>query len=438
MSKFQKKVASVIAGGALLLNMALPVLAQSTTSLVITGNGADSDNTENVTIQSSTTVVQDNTAKISNDVDASSDTGNNDANKNTGGDVTVQTGDASTAVAVSNEANSNVADVNGCCSVDAWVEISGNGADSDNDASLKLKTDTSVFQTNDAKIKNDVDADSDTGSNDAEKNTGGDVTIATGDADTAVVISNKANSNWAQIGNGGGNGSVSLRILGNGADSDNTINLSLARSLTLVQDNFADIKNKVDADSDTGNNDANKNTGGDVTIETGDASTWVGIDNLANFNWADLNCGCLLDVSAKIAGNGWKSDNDINATLSDSKAAFQTNDFVCGKDGHDGWGLDLVDGWDHHPKHKKACNDVDADSDTGSNDAEKNTGFHEGDPTLIETGDAETLVEVATTANSNVLSEGSGPEFPEFDFDFDFDFGSNWALWWGWLGGIVD
>jgi len=428
MKKNYKKVFSAIATAALLFNSVSAVFAE-TTSLVITGNGADSENTTNVSVQSTNSVVQDNTANITNTVNASSSTGYNDANKNTGGDVKVETGDASTGVSVSNTANSNVAQVNGCCDTNASVEISGNGADTDNTANLDLGTDTQVFQTNEANIKNNVWAGSDTGYNDANKNTGGNVTIKTGDADTTVLIDNKANSNLAKVGDGSGAGSVSLRILGNGADSENTINLDLNRSLVLEQDNYASIRNNVDASSESGNNDAKENTGGNVKVETGDASTGVGIDNLANFNVADLNCGCLLDVLAKVAGNGADSENTINAKLVDDRLAFQTNDYSCGGYDLPSWGFESLS------YGKKACNDVNADSSTGDNQVKESTGsVFGGDPT-VKTGDASTLVETSTTANSNVLSDGTGLELPGVDFNFDF--GVNWSLLWAFFHSVI-
>jgi len=431
MTDIQKKIASAVAAGAIMFNVALPVLAQST-SLVVTGNGADSDNDVNLTQVSTTTVVQNNVANISNDVDADSDTGGNDANYNTGGAVAISTGDASTGVGISNTANTNTAVVEGCCETDVDVELSGNGYNSNNTANLTLVNSTDVFQENYAKIKNEVDADSDTGDNDANYNTGGPVSISTGDADTVVLIENTANANSARIGSGGEGGSLSLKILGNGADSDNDINLNFVRSLTLTQDNLADIRNDVDADSDTGNNDANYNTGGGVGIETGDATVGVGIDNMANFNYADLNCGCLLDVLAKIAGNGYNADSDINATLVDARVAFQENAYLCGHGYLPEFSdFSILGGGGHH----KACNDVDADSDTGDNDVKYSTGWSGSDPS-VETGDAATLVEVENTANANYLSEGGGLDFPGLpDFEWDFDFGSNWTLW-GWLVGI--
>jgi hypothetical protein len=424
MTNTQKKLLSAIATGALLFNSVVPVFAE-TTSLVISGNGADSDNTVSVEVVSSTTVTQANTADISNNVDANSSTGGNEANKNTGGTVKVDTGDASSAVSVENTANSNIAKVDGCCASSADVEISGNGADSDNEANLGLTTETKVFQNNVAEIKNRIDADSSSGGNEANKNTGGDVKVETGNATTGVLIMNKANSNIAEIG-GGGAGSVSLKILGNGADTDNNIGLTLARSLSLTQDNKADISNKVEADSKTGKNEAEENTGGNVKIDTGDASTGVAIDNIANFNYADLDCGCLMDVLAKVAGNGADSDNSIKAGLVDGRLIFQTNLYSCGEQprGCCGGG-------------EKACNDVDADSSTGGNEIEESTaGVYGGDPS-VETGNADTYVETSTTANSNVLSNGASYELPEFDFGFDFGVGVNWAAMWAWFMGMV-
>jgi len=206
MTKLHKKIATAVSAAAILMQATLPVFAQTTT-LTITGNGASSDNDVVVTQVTTTQVVQNNVANISNDVDADADTGNNDANMNTGGSVLIGTGDAKTTVGISNEANSNVADINGCCAVNASVEISENGYDSDNDAVLTTVSDTQVYQKNYAYIKNDVDADSDTGKNDANMNTGGDVSILTGSATTKVLIANKAKSctdrkrgGWKRIG----------------------------------------------------------------------------------------------------------------------------------------------------------------------------------------------------------------------------------------------
>ncbi len=412
--QIKRTIASVLASGALILN-AFSTPALAATTLEISGNGSNSDSTANVSVSNNTTVVQSNNADINNDVNVDADTGHNDANDNTGGDVTIDTGDATTDVAVSNTVNSNTASVDCCDTGDTDVLISGNGTHSDNNVNLDNNHSTTLYQTNNADIDNDVDVDSDTGYNDAEDNTGGDVSITTGDVDTSVTLSTVANANVATVGgNGGEGGTLSARIIGNGSNSDNDIDLDLTNDVLLVQSNDADVDNDVDVDSDTGDNDADDNTNGDVMIDTGDATTDVTIDNALNFNFADADCGCLLDdVLAKIAGNGTDSDNDIKATLDGSQEVYQDN---CGDEVKDSFV------WDVKGSDCGVDNDVDVDSDTGYNDAEDNTGGVDADDPSLETGDADTTVDLTNAGNVN--SYGSDFELPgglNLNLTFDLD-----------------
>lgn len=375
------------------------------TTIEITGNGSDTNNTATVSTTQTTVVTQTNEANIDNNVSANSNTGGNDANRNTGGAVSVDTGDAKTLVGVSNTVNSNTADVDNCnCDMDADVLISGNGDGSRNNANLDMTNTTQVAQTNDADIDNRVDANSNTGKNDANRNTGGDVEVVTGNAWTGVWVDNLANSNWARVGgNSNSNGSVSLRILDNGADTRNNIALALDRDVLLQQYNSADVDNDVDAKASTGYNEANRNTGGEVSVDTGDAKTKVGVDNAVNFNWADVSCDCLVDVLAKVSGNGDESRNSIKATLTDDLNVFQDN--ACER-----LPQGLFSIFDFGRRHKSdECldNEVDAYSGTGYNDANSNTGDPGSDPSVM-TGNAESEVGIENTANANVF--GSLPE----------------------------
>lgn len=396
-----KRLVSTIAAVAMLLNSAAPALA---TTLEISGNG-DSTNTIDVDIDQSTSVVQSNTANISNDVDATANTGGNTAERNTGGGVLVDTGNSEANVAISNTANSNVAEVNCCDSSGVDVLINGNGDGSTNRVDLDVNQDegsgTHVFQDNDAKVKNDVDVTANTGDNTASRNTGGDVLVFTGNAEVAddgVVVTNNVNSNSARVGDGSGAGSaLTARILGNGSDSRNTIDLDYDRETLLSQKNLAKITNDVDAEALTGDNWVARNTGGTAIVDTGNASVDVMVDNMANFNWADVDCGCLMDVLAKVHGNGDGSSNRIKADLDDELAVFQDNDWSCGR--RHGW-------WWFRSEHgyKKPCNDVDATADTGNNTVNRNTAEGEGDPAVV-TGDSEVDVAVGNTGNSNVFGE---------------------------------
>jgi hypothetical protein len=394
---------TAIATGAVLLNALAPVALAQTMNLEISGNGADSDSTANVTTTNNTTVSQTNVANIENDVVVDADTGHNDANSNTGGDVSIETGDATTDVAVANAVNANSATVDNCCVTGGDVKISGNGEGSDNRVNLTLGNNVALTQYNVANVNNDVDVESDTGWNDANSNTGGDVSVSTGDANTSVLLSTMANANSATVGGGSGTGgTLSAWITGNGADSDNRINLDLNNDVLLSQINTADVLNEVDVDSDTGHNDANSNTGGDVSIETGDADTTVVVDNMVNFNSADADaCGCIGSLNAKISGNGEGSDNRIRYMADSTLLLTQAN--VANLD-----------------------NDVDVDGDTGHNDTNSNTGRvgAESDPS-ITTGDADSDVAVSNSGNVNLFGEG-GLDLDELLEGFEFDFDLSW------------
>lgn len=411
MNKYKKVVASVIAAGSILVNGFLPVFAQTT--IILSGNGTDSDNTAKVNVTQSTFVTQSNNSDVTNKVYADAKTGDNKAEDNTGGDVTVKTGDSDVTVTGKNTLNQNSASVDCCGATETDVLISGNGSDSKNKVDLNLGEEkgTTLSQTNNADVYNRVDVDSDTGDNDAEDNTGGDVSIETGDATVNVSFDTTANANSAKIGGGSDStGLLSARILGNGTDSDNKIDLDFGGSLWITQDNDSDVDNKVDVDAETGDNDAEDNTGGEVLVDTGDADVTVDIENDVNFNWADADCGCLLeDVLVKIEGNGSDTKNKIEADLGQGLTVFQDNDAA-----DEGGELE---------------NEVYADAETGENDAEDNTGNPGSDPS-VETGDATVEVMLDNSGNSNVYGRTPEWDFPGSGFDFHFSFDLSDLLDW--------
>lgn len=429
----KRKLITGIASIALLLNAFTP-LVFADTSLVISRNGADSENKVEVESSQTTTVVQNNDAFIKNDVEAKANSGGNEADRNTG-DVTIETGDASADVDVENKANLNVADV-GCtnCEQDTTVTICGNGADSENEVELDGSNVTEIHQDNNAKIINKVDVSANSGYNEAKRNSG-EVTIGTGDASVDIDVRNAANANMVTIGNGDG-GSLELMISGNGADSENDIELEgLLNSITIVQDNDAKVINDVEGYANSGKNEAEKNNGGDVTIETGGAMSDVMVENMVNFNYAEVGC-CDIEITATISGNGADSENEIEAedgALSNILEVFQGG---CNEQGEVGNKAFLL-------------NEVESFAKSGYNEAEENSGgngcfacngfnfvnqngccyqecngcqdndccFAEGS-LEIETGDAESNVEVSNSGNVNVF--GRDADFP-FSFDWDWD-----------------
>lgn len=407
MNRLAYRVATSVATAALVLSSFAPIVAADTT-VEISGNGSDSYNKADVDVSTSTVVTQNNNANIQNNVSISANSGDNKANDNTGGDVSIDTGDASANVSVSNAANSNTAQVNGCCLGDITAKISENGSDSTNKLYLDAAASTFVTQNNNAYVYNDVDVDLDTGNNKANDNTGGNVSIDTGNAKAdGVTISNAVNRNVAQVGGGNG-GSVWVEISGNGSDSYNKADVDLTHSNVITQNNNANIENDVYVWANSGHNKANDNTGGDVTIDTGNADVDVDIDNMANFNAADVdNCGCLVDLTVKIKENGSDSRNKANVTLASSLFVTQNNNFSCGGE-YEEWGERNGDG----------CANVEVESDTGYNKANDNT---DADDPSIDTGNAGADVSVNNVANSNVLGDVDlgDIEVPNFDLPGD-------------------
>lgn len=338
----------------------------------------------------------------------------------------VATGDAKTDVAVSTSANSNVAQVDCCGASDASVLISGNGEKSVNDAKLNLYNTTTVDQSNKANVRNDVDAKANSGYNDANGNTGGDVIVATGNATSLVDVATAANANWAKVGGSRSDGGhISAMIVGNGKNTDNDIDLVLGNRTDLDQSNHAYVYNDVDAKANSGKNDANGNTGGDVLIDTGNAKVDVAVDNMVNFNAADVDCGCLLDVLAKVAGNGEDSHNDITATLSSTLDVNQDN---CGSGYEYPHEVSIYDIFSRY-RHSKCAvdNDVNAKADSGKNDADANTGGPEGGDPAVLTGDASSFVDVSNSGNSNAYGVEPEFEWPAFDFGFNLSLDLNWS-----------
>lgn len=409
MNKLQRQVLSVLTLGLLVTNS-----VSAATTLTITGNGSDSNNNVSVNQAQTTSVVQSNNAVITNAINTSADSGDNEANDNTGGDVVVKTGKATAETTVTNAVNSNTADVDCCADSDVELKISGNGTNSDNNLTFSdSKSGTQLFQENNAVVTNAIETEAETGENEANGNTGGDVRVTTGNAEATTEVSTVANVNHAWVGgNGSDHGSLSAVIEGNGSESDNNISLEMGSETAIVQENMAVVTNAIENEAETGDNEAKDNTSGEVHITTGDATADVTVDNMVNFNAADVDCGCLLDVEAKVANNGTDSDNNLTAELGGGLSVYQG--------GEQGAGNNAL-----------LTNGVENEAETGENDAEFNTGSVEGDPS-ITTGAAESTTEVSNSGNQNVYGVDADWEMPEVDFNFNVSLSLSQLL--GFLG----
>ncbi len=186
-------LAAVIGGGA----------AFADTSIRVNGNGFGSDNRVDFRSDRNTNITQRNDTDIDNNVNIRSNTGRNSSSFNTGGDNRIDTGDIDNRVTIRNEGGINRAVLNSCgngCNGGARINVSDNGAFSDNRVRVRLNEDTDVRQNNDTDINNRVSLRSNTGDNDTSFNThrrnrDGRNEIRTGDIDGRVDIRNLGSTN---------------------------------------------------------------------------------------------------------------------------------------------------------------------------------------------------------------------------------------------------
>ena len=250
----------------------------------VTDNGHDSDNAVAYTTSNTNFVTQINTATVTNNIDVEAETGDNDANDNTGGSVWIDTGDAWATTNVTNNIGSNNASIGGSTTGGALaLVISGNGSDSESDVTIGSTASNVLNQTNTSTLLNNVEVESETGDNDANDNTGGDVEIDTGNATVGATVDNAVGFNIADVGDCCiTDGTVT--VSGNGEDSDNDFALNLTNTTFDTQGNTNSTTNGVDAEAETGDNDTNDNTSGDVFTDTGNSTNNVFVTNDSDMN----------------------------------------------------------------------------------------------------------------------------------------------------------
>jgi hypothetical protein len=204
---------------------------------------------------------------------------------------------------------------------DTQVGLLGNGALSNNQATVNATNTNTAVQTNTANISNNVTTSSNTGDNHADFNTGGSSLVETGSAVNNTQILNKANSNQLLLDPGCGcaNGGTQVLEEGNGALSGNNANVSSTNNNQLFQTNDATFNNTVHSNSNTGDNTASYGTNGDQTIITGSAKNNTGILNAANENVAvsgGANGGAsgVFGTDVREIGNGAFAQDNINVT----------------------------------------------------------------------------------------------------------------------------
>ncbi|MBI4035755.1 hypothetical protein HY383_02310 [Candidatus Daviesbacteria bacterium] len=219
-----------------------------------------------------------------------------------------------------------------------WAEeliISGNGENSQNAVSVTTNTDTTIEQSNNTQITNDVNLSADTGSNQTSDNSGG-ATITTGDATEQSTIENSASS--SQVTSECCLSPTPQAIISaNGSDSTNSITANQTNQTEVTVSQTANINNTTDGQANTGGNEASSN-GGNVSINTGNINAEENIQN-SSINSTDITIpqGGRNNWSASISDNGSDSTNSINLDLINQNSITINNEANIENNSH--WNL---------------------------------------------------------------------------------------------------
>lgn len=166
-------------------------------ALIISGNGADSNNNVSVNSGSQTTVAINQDVKINNHIVEFANTGNNTADNNTG-KVNIQTGNIYSSNRVNNDSvNSAQVSVPGSGQDgDVNIKVSNNGSGSDNNVIFEKNNNLKAGINNSSYINNDIESFLNSGNNKVNGNIG-DVTIKTGDIISEIDVLN--NTSYSEL-----------------------------------------------------------------------------------------------------------------------------------------------------------------------------------------------------------------------------------------------
>jgi len=420
-------------------------------SVVNEGNGSDSENDGSVSVVDNNLINQDNSVNVGNNLNLITTTGNNSSSANTGGNSEIITGNANTSGTIITAVNTNIgvavsefnivddqvgdiildfaaSCISGCLSgQNASVLNSGNGDSSQNLGEIDSQSNNQTFQNNDATVENNMYLSSNSGDNNANRNTGGDSNILTGDANVEANVLTFANNNFAGgvyygvvniYGDLVGDivlseatlaslGLLNASNIGNGADSVNTASADSTTNNTLLQTNNIVIDNNLIFDANTGENDVSRNTDGASSVESGNANLTAQVLNVANSNvtggnwwlvivnqagqwigkilgasegsnFAEFVVGPNGEITAVNSGNGSQSTNNASVTTNQNNQTTQTNT-------------------------ANIVNNVNLSANTGDNSASRNTG---GNSSIV-TGDANIIANIVNFVNNNISGSGN-------------------------------
>ncbi len=324
-----------------------------------------------------------NDAQLVNDINLQAVTGENSASYNTGNGQ-IKTGDATALGNIVNLANTNLNvsqwlfgvvnifgtlagnivlpqdssnNTNNIANAPVFAGNTNTGPLSTNNAIYNDSATSNYTNNNTADVSTSLNVTANSGNNTSSVNTGGG-SVQSGSSDASVSNTTIANVNtvqeeetvWMVIVNeagkwvghiigapwgataasnslplvqtGGGSGTQTYSTLtensATGPSSSNNATYNSTADTAVTNNNTASISNNITANSDTGNNNAEFNTGAGV-IETGDAKTGLNLVNMVNTNVvAKKFVAILVNVMGNFLGDvvtpGQKSANQVAST----------------------------------------------------------------------------------------------------------------------------
>ena len=116
-------------------------------------------------------------------------------------------------------------------------------------------------------------------------------------------------------------------IENNGSDSTNEVSIQVETETTVESSNEANVENEVDISINTGDNEVTGNSGETASIETGDVTESLSVDNSMNYSEVEVGCceGGGTDEIV-IADNGADSTNliTVNSETTNEVDVYQS------------------------------------------------------------------------------------------------------------------
>lgn len=320
-----------------LVTLAAPAAYAVGNDTSVVNSGDDANINASVNQSSSVAVSNNNTAVVSQDVNAHSNTGHNEASGNIGGS-SIHTGNAGVNVLMETNANSNTTAIAGASQGSInMTDVVNTGDDADVNTSANTSSHTFVQNSNDAVVTQTCGSGglmstftftmphggctANTGHNEANDNIGG-AGITTGNAGIGLGMSSQLNDNKTVIG-GAGNGLFinDTLITNTGDNADVNASVNDTHKVGVFNHNSAFVHQMLNAHSNTGYNDANDNIGG-AGVLTGKAGVEMLMVTDANSNKTGIgsNLSPLLSNIDDIVNTG--DDLYSNTSTTSNSSAF--------------------------------------------------------------------------------------------------------------------